>query len=84
VGTAGEERRFHPPSGAGDIGTVIDRHRTRLHALPGVVAVALGRAPTGEDAIVVYLSNHSAVQAVPSEIDGHPVQTVVTGPIEAL
>jgi hypothetical protein len=63
---------------------ILERHRAQLHALPGVLGVALGQTVTGDDAIVVFLSDASAAANVPSEIEGTPVETVVTGPIDAL
>ncbi len=59
------------------------RHEAALLALPGVTGVALGRSPIGDDAIVVYLRDASARGRVPAQIEGYPVQTTVTGEIDA-
>lgn len=62
---------------------VRERNEKRLLAINGVVGVAIGRSPIGEDALVVYLRGSSVKLRVPSEIEGYPVETVVTGPIDA-
>ncbi len=86
MGTDGDEQRPGPPSTGPEASAldVLDRHRRELHALPRVVGAAVGRAPTGEDCIVVYLRDSSAASAVPPSIEGVPVQTIVTGEIDAL
>lgn len=87
----GSEDPALPPSGAHEASSVgagirgaRDRNERRLLATPGVVGVAIGRTPLGDDAIVVYLRDASYEQAVPREVEGYPVQTIVTGEIEAL
>lgn len=65
------------------VAAVRDWHAQALMALPGVTGVALGRTPIGDDAIVVYLRDASAKQRVPTQLEGYPVQTVVTGEIDA-
>lgn len=59
------------------------RHERSLMAIDGVTGVAVGRTPTGDDAIVVYLRHRAAGQAVPATLDGHPVIVRVTGEIDA-
>jgi hypothetical protein len=66
-----------------EIEAVRQRHERDLLAIDGVIGIALGRGPTGEDALVLYLRDESVTSRVPSEIEGHPVTTVVTGTIDA-
>lgn len=80
-----------PPAGAEDaappstgIAAVRDRHERTLMTIDGVEGVAIGRSPIGEDALVVYLRDEGAASKVPRELEGYPVQTVVTGEIDAL
>ena len=47
------------------------------------MGVAVGRTQTGEDALVVYMRDPSVRNRLPSEVEGHPVETVVTGVIDA-
>ena len=65
------------------IEAVRNRHEPELVAIDGVMGVALGRSPTGEDTLVVYVRDPSVRDRVPSELEGHPVETVVTGIIDA-
>jgi hypothetical protein len=80
---SGSDERESSRPGEADIASV-EACRAVLHALPGVVGVALGRSPVGEDVIDVYLSDASAVRSIPSHIEGHPIRTIVTGSIDAL
>jgi hypothetical protein len=59
------------------------RHEPTLLAIDGVRGVGLGRTPTGDDALVVYLRDASVKQRIPPQVDGYPVETVVTGEIDA-
>ena len=61
-----------------------DRNESMLLATAGVVGVAIGRTPIGDDAIVVYLKDSSFEPGVPREVEGFPVEIVVTGEIDAL
>jgi hypothetical protein len=90
-GTGDQEDAAMPPvtdapsvSAASAIDAVRDRNERRLLALNGVVGVATGRTPTGEDAIVVYLREGSFESGIPRDVEGYPVQTVVSGEIDAL
>ena len=67
-----------------EIEAVRRRHERHLISIDGVLGTAVGRTQTGEDAIVLYLRDPSAMREVPSEIEGHPVESIVTGPIDAL
>jgi hypothetical protein len=70
-------------SGAPAIAGAIERHAARLMAIDGVMGVAVGRTRIGDDAILVYLRDASVKRRVPAEIEGHPVETAVTGEIDA-
>lgn len=78
---AGAEDAGSPSTG---IAAVRDRHEGTLMAIDGVEGVAIGRSPIGEDALVVYLRDEGVASKVPRELEGYPVQTEVTGEIEAL
>ena len=65
------------------IGEVVDRHRAQLHGIPGVLGVAIGRGPVGDEVIVIYVSTASSA-SIPGIVEGYRVETVATGPIDAL
>ena len=60
-----------------------DRHTEQLMNRPGVVGTASGFNAAGSTAILVLLER-PGVGGIPQEIEGVPVQTVVTGKIYAL
>jgi hypothetical protein len=72
-----------PPGAGSHAEEVLRRHGPALLAIDGVEGIAVGRSPTGEDAIVVFIREAHVAANVPDELDGVPVQTVVTGPIQA-
>lgn len=78
---AGAEGAAGPSTG---VAAVRDRHERTLMAIDGVMGVAIGRSPIGDDALVVYLRDASLQSKIPRELEGYPVQTVVTGEIDAL
>jgi hypothetical protein len=65
------------------VALVLARHADELMAIDGVEGTGVGRNDVGNDAIVVYLRDASVRSRVPSEIEGHPVETSVTGVIDA-
>jgi len=81
-----------PEAGGGDSGNgrygeileVKNRHEDELMAINGVVGVGIGEG-NGSPCIVVYLENDSKEleSRVPEWVEGFPVITEVTGPIEA-
>ena len=75
------ESDAEPASG---IHAVRQRHERDLAAIDGVVGLGIGRSRAGDDAIVVYLRDASVEARVPSELEGYPVVTVVTGTVDAL
>jgi hypothetical protein len=52
-------------------------------AIKGVEGVGIGNDSIGNDAIIVYVRTEDAKIRVPSSIDGYPVETIVTGIIDA-
>lgn len=70
-------------AGPSQIEMVRERHERELMAIDGVVGVAVGRTPIGDDAIILYLRDASVKQRVPTQVGGYPIETIVTGPIDA-
>jgi hypothetical protein len=93
--TSGREGYQEPPAGIGrgaapeDLTEDADQFvapgapERMLMAIDGVMGVAVGRTPIGDDAIVVYLRDPSVTQRIPAHVEGFPVETVVTGEIDA-
>jgi hypothetical protein len=73
-----------PPASESNVHRVLRQHGPMLLAIEGVEGIAAGRTATGEDAVTVFLHDASVAASVPSELDGVPVQTIVTGTIDAL
>jgi hypothetical protein len=67
-----------------EIALVLERNEQLLLAIEGVEGVAIGQNRIGQDVIVVYIRDASVRDRVPTQIEGYPVETVVTGPIKAL
>ena len=59
-------------------------HEQELMAIDGVEGVGVGRSKIGNDAIIVYLRDEGAKKRIPRSIAGYPVETIVTGLIDAL
>jgi len=53
-------------------------------SIDGVEGVGIGKNPIGDDAILVYLRDDGARKRVPASIEGYPVETIITGVIDAL
>jgi hypothetical protein len=62
---------------------VKESHERQLMAIEGVEGVGVGRNSIGNDAIIVYLRTADAKKNVPRSIGGFPVETKVTGIIDA-
>jgi len=76
---------YNPTQGEhGEIERVLQRHQASLLATPGVTGVAVGRSAIGDPAIVIYLLDKKYRAGLPGALEGHPVVTEVTGPIDAL
>ena len=74
---------YNPDEDFSGIEQVLRQHERSLLEKPGVTGVAIGRSPTGDPAIVIYLLDQKNRKGLPALLDGHPVVTQVTGPIEA-
>jgi len=59
------------------------RHSAELLGLPGVCGVGVAKGKNGDLVIAVHLeSDDSKLKArLPKELEGVPVETVVTGPL---
>jgi len=62
---------------------VQELHTAKLMAKAGVVGTAIGLNEQGQGAVLVLLEN-AGIGGIPEELDGVPVQSIVTGKIEAL
>jgi len=63
-----------PPNvNAHPVDEIIDRNKQELLAVAGVEGVGRGLTATGDDAVVVWVSDAAAAQRVPAEIAGVPV-----------
>lgn len=70
-------------AGQSQVESVLARNERTLMAIDGVVGVGIGRTRVGDDAIVLYLRDASVKQRVPTQVEGYPVETTVTGEIDA-
>lgn len=59
------------------------RNERALMAIDGVEGVSLGQTAIGGEALVVYLRDASVKRRVPSQVDGYPVETSITGQIDS-
>lgn len=59
-------------------------HEQELMAIDGVEGVGVGRSAIGDDAIIVYLRDEGARKRIPRSVGGYPVETIITGVIDAL
>lgn len=68
-----------------DIQVVKDRHAQELMEQPGVVSVGIGIGTDGKPAIIVGIERDDASirNALPRELDGHPVEVQVVGTVRA-
>ena len=76
----GRDSSLPPPP----VAEVLDRHTPRLMSLAGVVGTAEGRC-AGRPCILVLVERLTPAlrQAIPSELEGIPVEIRETGRIEA-
>lgn len=68
---------------ASEVERVKQSHEQKLMAIDGVEGVGLGKNRIGNDAILVYLRDQGAAKLVPRDIEGHPVEIIITGQIDA-
>lgn len=78
----------YSPDSSTEASSTVERvkedHEQELMAIDGVEGVGVGRNSIGNDAIVVYLRTDDVKSRVPQTIGGYPVETRVTGIIDAL
>ncbi len=67
-----------------EIARVKQAHEQELMSIDGVEGVGIGQNRIGEDAILVYLRDEGAKRRIPAIIGGYPVETHITGIIDAL
>jgi hypothetical protein len=72
------------PASSSGVAAVKDRNESRLLAIDGVEGVGIGQNQSGDDAILVFIRDSSVVPRLPTQIEGVPVVTVVTGEIRPL
>lgn len=68
---------------ASQIESVKNRHELKLMQIDGVMGVGIGQNDIGDDAITVYLRSATDKAKIPTELDGYPVTTEITGEIDA-
>lgn len=59
-------------------------HEQELMAIDGVEGIGIGRSNIGDDAIIVYLRDEGVKKRIPRSVAGYPVETIITGTIDAL
>lgn len=62
---------------------VKETHEQELMAIDGVEGVGIGTNKIGDEAIIVYLRSRDVADRVPRTIEGFPVETQITGIIDA-
>jgi hypothetical protein len=69
-----------------DINDVMEAHVDELMATDGVTGVAIGALDDGTPCILIliYEESDEILERMPKEIEGHPVQTMVTGEIKPM
>ena len=72
-----------PATQSSGVSLAKERNESRLLAIEGVRGVGIGRTAIGDDALVLFLVDESVARRLPGEVDGYPVETVVTGEIDA-
>jgi hypothetical protein len=61
------------------------RYEQQVMETPGVTSMGIGRNAKGETAIIIGIEEdrEKIRTALPKELDGHPVEIQVTGPVHA-
>ena len=67
----------------GPTAAILDRHGAELLSIDGVEGYGIGTTYTGQEAIVMYLSQDPAAADLPTELEGVAVVPVVTESITA-
>ncbi|AYM76431.1 hypothetical protein D9M09_12000 [Janthinobacterium agaricidamnosum] len=74
--------QYSPAAPQGRLEAARRRNERALMAIDGVEGVSVGHTAVGKDALVVYLRDSSVKRRVPSQVEGYPVETSVTGQID--
>ncbi|MCC7703046.1 hypothetical protein IGS59_12385 [Janthinobacterium sp. GW460P] len=74
--------QYTPAAPQGRLEAAKRRNERALMAIDGVEGVSVGHTAVGKDALVVYLRDSSVKRRVPSQVEGYPVETSITGQID--
>ncbi len=74
--------QYSPAAPQGRLEAAKRRNERALMAIDGVEGVSLGQTAMGGEALVVYLRDSSVKRRVPSQVEGYPVETSITGQID--
>ena len=74
--------QYAPAAPQGRLEAAKRRNERALMAIDGVEGVSVGQPAVGQDALVVYLRDSSVKRRVPSQVEGYPVETSITGQID--
>lgn len=77
------EEHTETASSSSELARVKQAHENELMAIDGVEGVGIGKNRIGDDAILVYLRDRGVVNSIPRDIEGHPVEIIITGQIDA-
>ena len=74
--------QYTPAAPQGRLEAAKRRNERALMAIDGVEGVSGGQTAVGKEALVVYLRDSSVKRRVPSQVEGYPVETSITGQID--
>lgn len=90
---SGQNRRFEAPYSTGEqaavawtptperpatpIDEMLERNRPRLLTIEGVIGVGHGRTASGDDAVLIYVTDNSVRDRTPGTVEGYAVDVVV-------
>ena len=63
--------------------SICRKHESQILAIKGVTGTGIGSDEIGNDIIVVYVRDASVRKLIPTELEGIPVKTEITGEIDA-
>lgn len=66
------------------IESILRRHEASLLEIPGVTLVSHQLVEPGIEAIIIGIIDGGVLDQLPTELEGVPVRSQITGPIEAL
>ena len=86
ISTCGSEPESEGVLSERDINSVMDAHVQELMAIEGVTGVAVGALEDGTPSILILIMDESVElnSLLPTEIEGHPVRTMVSGEIKPM